>query len=48
MAYADADQQIKYFVEIPEVDVIDLGIDQIASWWLELQMFMAELLDLPV
>jgi len=31
MAYADVDQQVKYFVEIPEVDVIDLGIDQIAS-----------------
>ena len=23
MAYADVDQQMKYFVEIPEVDVID-------------------------
>lgn len=31
MAYADAEQQMKYFVEIPETDVIDLGIDQIAS-----------------
>ena len=31
LAYADIDQQVKYFVEIPEVDVIDLGIDQIAS-----------------
>lgn len=31
VAYADADQHLKYFVEIPESDVIDLGLEHIAS-----------------
>jgi len=30
-AYADVEKSSKYFVEIPEVDIIDLGIDTIAS-----------------
>lgn len=30
-AYADVSANYKYFIEIPESDVIDLGIDKIAS-----------------
>jgi len=30
-AYSSVENQSKYYVEIPEVDVVDLGIDRIAS-----------------
>lgn len=30
-AYADVESNYRYFVEIPEADVVDLGIDKIAS-----------------
>lgn len=31
VAYADASNQYKYFVEIPESDVVDLGMENMAS-----------------
>lgn len=31
IAYADIEQQSRYYVEIPESDVIDLGLENIAS-----------------
>lgn len=31
LAYADAEQKVKYYVEIPETDTVDLGIEHLAS-----------------
>lgn len=30
-AYTSTEKSLKYFIEIPEVDIVDLGIDHIAS-----------------
>ena len=30
-AYSNADNNYKYFIEIPETDIVDLGIEKIAS-----------------